>query len=138
MNKREVVWLIIRLIGVYFSYAALVAAFSLLGVIWMLISVSSKAGENDLPARVEQPAGIPGIRPDSIAKPPSHLEQVGDEAKREVFKQLLWQLFLTVLQGGLGFYLLAYGGIFFNILMRENEGQKKEREPESILLNLTE
>jgi hypothetical protein len=40
-------------------------------------------------------------------------------------------------QGGIGVYLLIYGRILFNILMRENQAAEKEKEPESILLNLT-
>jgi hypothetical protein len=144
MNKREVVWLIIRLIGVYISYCAVVTAFTLAASIWMLFSVPSKTTpgiNNDIESRVE-PAGIPGItsgpnRPEPTPRTAARPDPVADEAKREAFKLILWNLFLTVVQGGIGVYLLIYGRILFNILMRENQAAEKEKEPESILLNLT-
>jgi hypothetical protein len=145
MNKREVVWLIIRLIGVYVSYFAIVTAFTLAASIWMLFSVPSKTppGVNpDVESRLE-PAGIPGItsgpsgRPEPTPRTATRPDPAAEEAKREVFKLILWNLFITVVQGGIGVYLLIYGRILFNILMRENQAAEKEKEPESILLNLT-
>ena len=144
MNKREVVWLIVRLIGVYISYCAVVTAFTLAASIWMLFSVPAKTtpGVNaELDSRVE-PVNIPGItgpggRPEPTPRTAARPNPAEEEAKREVFKLILWNLFLTVVQGGIGVYLLIYGRILFNILMRENQAAEKEREPESILLNLT-
>lgn len=143
MNKREVVWLIVRLIGVYISYSAIVTAFALATSIWMIFSVPSKTtpGANpEIESRME-PVGIPGItspgRPEPTPRTAAKLDPAAEEARRELFKLILWNLFLTVIQGGLGFYLLIYGGVLFNILMRENQAAEKEKEPESILLNLT-
>ena len=39
MTKREIVWLIVKLIGVYFIYEAVMAALSLIGSIFTLISL---------------------------------------------------------------------------------------------------
>jgi hypothetical protein len=145
MNKREVVWLIVRLIGVYISYYAIVTTFALAASIWMLFSVPSKTNpgvNTELDSRVE-PAGIPGItsgpnaRPEPTPRIAARPDPAAEEAKREAFKLILWNLFLTVVESGLGVYLLIYGRILFNILMRENQAAEKEKEPESILLNLT-
>jgi hypothetical protein len=145
MNKREVVWLIVRLIGVYISYCAVVTAFTLAASIWMLFSVPSKTtpGVNqEVESRLE-PSGIPGItsgpngRPEPTPRTATRPDPAADEAKREAFKHVLWNLFLTLVEGGIGVYLLIYGRILFNILMRENQAAEKEKEPESILLNLT-
>lgn len=153
MNKREVVWLIVRLIGAYFGYAAIVALFTLVSTVWLIFSVSSseKGGEQSTQVAPtsfsEQPAGIPGIqeatpprnRPDTAQRNANKPDSVADEARRAIFKLILWHLFLFLLQGGAAFYLLFHGGLFFNILIKEKDpGQVKEKEPESILLNLSE
>lgn len=145
MNKREVVWLIIRLIGVYISYCAVVTAFTLAASIWMLFSVPAKPGPPGMVGSADmndgtrvEPTGIPGItRPEPTPRTAARPDPAAEEAKRGVFKLILWNLFLTVVQGGIGVYLLIYGRILFNILMRENQAAEKEKEPESILLNLT-
>lgn len=145
MNKREVVWLIIRLIGVYISYGAIIAAFALASAVWMIFSVPAKPAPPGMVGSTEmiegtrvEPTGIPGItRPEPTPRTAARPDPAADEAKREIFKLILWNLFLTLIQGGIGFYLLIYGGILFKILMRENQAAEKEKEPESILLNLT-
>jgi len=145
MNKREVVWLIVRLIGVYVSYCAIVSAFALASSIWLLFSVPSKTGPNtgtENETVIQRPEGIPGItaptgRPDPTPRTATKTDTAADEARREVFKLILKDLLLTLVLGGIGFYLLIHGRILFNILMRENQAAEKEKEPESILLNLT-
>ena len=152
MNKREVVWLIIRLIGAYFAYATIIALFTLVTTIWSIFSVPSPDKGVELSSQVaptsfsEQPGGIPGIqeptprnRADAAQRNANKPDPAADEAKRAIFKRILWDLFLFLLQGGAAYYLLFQGGLFFNILMRENKpGEVREREPESILLNLSE
>lgn len=143
MNKREVVWLIVRLIGAYLGYAAIVALFTLLSTVWMIFSVPSAKGLEPEDTRLDsQVAPIPGIsRPEPVPPRPVNkvVDAAADEAKRAIFKLILWYLFLFLLQGGVAFYLLFHGGLFFNILMREKDpGQIREKEPESILLNLSE
>jgi hypothetical protein len=153
MNKREVVWLIIRLIGTYFGYAAIVALFTLASTIWLIFSVPStdKGVELNTPVAPtsfsEQPGGIPGIqqeptpraRPDAAPRNAGKTDPAADEAKRAIFKRILWDLFVFLLLGGVSYYLLFQGGLFFNILMREKDpGTPREKEPESILLNLSE
>ena len=157
MNKREVVWLIVRLIGLYFAYTAIVALFGVAGAVWMIFSVpGAKTGEiHDVGTNLapttydsrEQPGAIPGIQPapprgaaDGAQKNAANKsDPAADAAKREIFKLILWYVFLLLLEGGVGYYLLFHGGLLFNILVRENKpGERKEKEPESILLNLTE
>ena len=144
MNKREVVWLIVRLVGVYISYCAVVTAFTLAASIWMLFSVPAKPGPPGMVGSADnestrvEPTGIPGItRPEPTPRTAARPDPAAEEAKREVFKLILWNLFLTAVQGAIGVYLLIYGRILFNILLRENQAAEKEKDPESILLNLT-
>ncbi|HEX8734727.1 MAG TPA: hypothetical protein VF721_05340 [Pyrinomonadaceae bacterium] len=48
MTKREIVWLIVKLIGVYFLYEAVASALSLVGSIFTLISIAGRyLGEDD-------------------------------------------------------------------------------------------
>jgi hypothetical protein len=151
MNKREVTWLIVRLIGAYFGYLAIVALFTLASTVWLIFSVPSSDKGAELSTQVaptsfsEQPGGIPGIQePTPRARPEAQRnankpDPAADEAKRAIFKRVLWDLFVFLLVGGVAYYLLFRGGLFFSILMRENKpGEVKEREPESILLNLSE
>lgn len=42
MTKREIVWLIVKLIGVYFIYEAAMSAWNLLATFFTLISVSDR------------------------------------------------------------------------------------------------
>jgi predicted membrane protein len=42
MTKREIVWLIVKLIGVYFLYEAAASALGLIGTIFTLISVAGR------------------------------------------------------------------------------------------------
>lgn len=152
MNKREVVWLIVRLIGLYLCYSAIIAAFTLASAIWAFIGLPSKPGapgaETEISRQAENPPGISGFSPQGPNAQPENsrrqpqanrpADPAADEARRAVFKEVLWALLLTVIQSGIGFYLLIYGGLLFNILMRENQSALREKEPESILLNLTE
>jgi hypothetical protein len=145
MNKREVVWLIVRLIGLYLCYLAIISVFSLAGAFWALAGMpGTKGAEPETVINApEQPAGIPGISPNPPARtpnrPPTVADSAADEAKRAAFKIILWYLFLTLLEGGTGFYLLFRGRLLFALLVREDKpGEIKEREPESILLNLSD
>lgn len=153
MNKREVTWLIIRLIGAYFGYAAIVALFTLVSTVWLIFSVPSSTDKDpELGTKVvpttfqDSPGGIPGIqeatprtRPDGTQRNANKPDAAADEAKRAIFKLILWHLFIFLLHGGVAYYLLFQGGAFFNILIREKDpGVPREKEPESILLNLSE
>lgn len=152
MNKRDVVWLIVRLIGLYLCYCAIIAVFTLASAVWAFIGLPSKPGtpgaETEISRQAENPPGIPGFTPQGPNAQPENprrpqqanrpADPVADEARRTAFKEILWALFLLVIQGGVGFYLLVYGGLLFNMLMRENQSATREKEPESILLNLTE
>jgi hypothetical protein len=151
MNKREVTWLITRLIGAYFGYLAIVALFTLGSTVWMIFSVPSDKGV-ELSTQVaptsfsEQPGGIPGIqeptprpRVETAPRNANKPDTAADEARRIIFKRILWDLLVFLLLGGVAYYLLFQGGLFFNILMREKDpGKPREKEPESILLNLSE
>ena len=144
MNKREVVWLIVRLIGLYLSYLGIVALFSLVSAIWTIASMPTAPKSSETEANrimPEQPAGFPSINPPTPAQrtPARPQDPASDAAKRAAFMEILWYVFLTLLQGGIGIYFLFWGGILFNLLNRENKpGEVREREPESILLNLSD
>lgn len=119
MNKREVVWLLVRLIGVYFAYLAIVSAFTLVGSVSALYSLSEST-KPEVETTKTAPPGLPPARVENERKPAIPLDPVSEKAKSEAFKTLLWNLFLTGLYGGVAFYLIAKGSILFNILNRED------------------
>jgi hypothetical protein len=115
MNKREVVWLIVRLMGVYFAYLAVISVFTLVGSVSMLYSLSSD-GTAVTKAEPEFNRAVPNAVP-----PPSKVETPAEKAKNEAFKAMLLNIFLTALYAGVSFYLIAKGTILFNILNKEQE-----------------
>jgi hypothetical protein len=133
----------VRLIGLYLSYLAIVALFGLVSSIWLIFSVPAgkDAAPNDTRSD-SQVMPIPGItrpEPTPARTVNKAVDAATDEAKREIFKLIMWYVFLALLEGGIGIYFLFWGGILFNLLNRENKpGEIREREPESILLNLSD
>lgn len=67
MNKREVVWLIIRLIGVYFAYTAVVTVFSLASFLLAFYNLSADSASAVKPEgeNVRNVPGIPNMRPET-------------------------------------------------------------------------
>lgn len=131
MNKREVVWLIVRLIGTYFAYLAVITLFTLASSVYGLYALSGDSNaktdiENGRPA-----AGFPSPgKTENETHPPVKLDPVGEKLKSETFKTILFYLLLTGIYGGLGFYLIAKGGFLFRIL--NNEASAKRRKEETV------
>ena len=129
MNKREVVWLIVRLFGIGFVYLAIVSAFGLIGSISTFtslpaapsastnsnteMSVTPIAAPDNFPVRQPNLPNRTGEKP----APDAASKKAGDDA----VKNLLWYLFLIALYGAAGFYLLRDGRILFAALNREDK-----------------
>lgn len=133
MNKRQTVWLITRLIGVYFAYWAIVSILSLVGAIYAYTSLPSP--NNPTAKQSQQTIQVNGISIPTTAprgnqanpNTPS-VETPADKAKSDALKEVLWQFFLTVVYGGIGFYLIRNGKMLFATLIRED----LTNEPEEI------
>ena len=145
MTKREFVWLLIRLAGVYFAYLAIIGFFTLITSGWSLIFAPPKL---DVPnANSNRSATIPGIvqpAPYDINNPAAtpavstanEPEKPEDKAKREAVMSFLGGLLLALIYGGIGFYFLRDGRLLFALLMREETDKLKRSEPEVTTLNL--
>lgn len=129
MNKRQTVWLITRLIGVYFGYWAIVSLLSLVGAIYAYSSLPSPNNPTSKPQQTIQVNGIsiPTTAPKANQSPNTPgVENPADKAKSDALKEVLWQFFLTALYGGIGFYLLRNGKLLFSTLIRENLMDEEE------------
>lgn len=139
MNKREAVWLIIKLIGTYFVYSAVVAFFGLLGSISTLYSLPSdpaSASKTDANTSSVSPVST---APDNLPTPlttrtpnaanrnaEKPLDPATKKARDEAVKNFLWFIFLTALYGAIGFYLIKDGRFLFRVLNREGRVVKEE------------
>ncbi len=140
MNKREVVWLIVRLIGVYLTYLAIVSVFSVISAGSALVSASSTSSG----ATVAKPDGenirtLPTpfpMKPEAdtaaVVKPDASTEKI----KSEAFKNLLFYIFLTAIYGVVGIYLMKNGRILFDILANEASFTRREADPTVTTLDL--
>ncbi len=124
MNKRQTVWLITRLIGVYFAYWAIVSILSLVGAIYAYTSLPSP---NNPTAKQQQTIQVNGIslpttapRGNQANPNTPNVETPADKAKSDALKEVLWHFFLTVIYGGIGFYLIRNGKMLFSTLIRED------------------
>ena len=140
MNKREVIWLIVKLVGLYFVFSAIFALFNLVDAATNLTTLPSSkttpetvspapADANSFPGLTQQPG--PQTRPTRAADP------VADAAKTAAVKVLLGFFFMTVLYGGIGYYLIRDGGFLYNILAREGQGDPSVRSPDVVTLDLS-
>ncbi len=130
MNKREVVWLIIRLIGVYFAYTAIVTLFSLGGSFYALYTLSADSSPSVKPetANIQNVPGMPNMRSDTPeVKPVVKTDPATEKLKSEAFKSILMYFFLTGLYGGIAFYLITKGNRFYRILAKEAAAARRER-----------
>lgn len=123
MTKKEVVWLIVKLIGVYFVYSTVVAVLVLIGSIYAYIQLPSppRFGKAETPAanvRVTSP-GFPEMTGTTPIAPANAAESPVEAAKNEALKLLLWNLFLTVIYGLIAWYLIRDGRFLFALLNRE-------------------
>ena len=125
MNKREVVWLIVKLIGVYVAYLAIISAFSLISSVSTVYSVSSelsstKSDAGSTPSPVIAPENFPAKPPVSANKTNEKpLDASQKKLADDAIKSVLFYIFLTALYGALGFYLIKDGRILFMLLNRE-------------------
>jgi hypothetical protein len=139
MNKREVVWLIVKLIGVYFIYLSVVSAFSLISSVSTLYSVSSqisttKPDANSTASPVITPDSLPGRPP--VPSNKTNEKPVVDASQKkladEAIKNVLFYVFLTILYGATGFYLIKDGRILFILLNQEERIVTETKEINSL------
>lgn len=149
MNKHQVVWLIIRLIGVYFAYLTLVSLFGLVGAVPALFTLP-KIDANTKNANVASSSNptirVQPISPNGNYNAPENAENkeksdesIADKFKGENVKIFAWFLVLTAFYGVAAWYLLRDGRILFDLLNREEpHGLIKEKESEVTSLNLSD
>lgn len=149
MNKYQVVWLIIRLAGVYVAIQAVLSFFALVGSVPALFTLpkldapkkNANVNVND-PNMIRpvpiNPSGIPEAAPEvTPAGGKSNDESITGKFTAATFTTFLWFLVITVIYGAIAWYLLRDGRILFAVLNRERpDGSEKEREPEVTTLNL--
>ena len=121
MNKHQTVWLIVRLIGVYFGYWAIVSLLSLVGAIYAYTALPSAPKTPNKQNIEVNGISIPTTAPRANQTTPTTpgAETPADKAKSDALKEVLWQFFLLVIYGGIGFYLIRNGRILFTTLHRE-------------------
>lgn len=149
MTKREFVWLLIRLAGVFFAYLAIITLFTVITSGWSTIFAPPKL---DVPNASNRAPTMPGIQPvapydpamnpmnpNQVTQPTpvsAEPEKPEDKARREAVMKVLGSLLLVLIYGGLGFYFLRDGRILYILLMREESDKPKNSEPEVTTLNL--
>ncbi len=147
MNKYQVIWLIIRLAGVYVAIQAVFSFFALVGSVPALFTLpkldapKKSANVNDpniiRPVPVN-PTGFPEPSPEATpATGKTEDDSITAKFKAATFTNFLWFLVTTAIYGVVAWYLLRDGRILFAVLNRERpDGPEKEREPEVTTLNL--
>jgi septal ring-binding cell division protein DamX len=150
MNKYQVIWLIIRLAGVYFAYLAIFTLLGLLGSIPALFTLPKIDATNPRNANVAANSNptfrVQPISPDGNYNANGNAENNGktDESVTAKFKgenvtNFLWFLIMTALYGAAAWYFLRDGRILYGILNREEpHGLAKEKEAEVTQLNLSD
>ena len=150
MNKYQVIWLIIRLVGVYFAYLTLVSFLGLVSSIPALftlpkIDVSTKnanvAANSNPSIRVQpiSPNGNLNVPESADSKEKSNGESITDKFKGENVKNFVWFVLLTGFYGAAAWYLLRDGRILYDVLNREKPHESaKEKESEVTSLNLSD
>ncbi|MGC2238873.1 MAG: hypothetical protein WA584_22145 [Pyrinomonadaceae bacterium] len=122
MTKKQVVWLIIKLIGVYFAYSAIVAVPGAISSIYTYASLPSppRFSKAENPAANVISPNLP-VNPTltNPAAPKIETETPVEKAKNEALKLLLWNVLATVFYGLVGWYLIRDGRFLFALLGRE-------------------
>ena len=141
MNKKEIVWLIIRLIGLYFAYLSIVSLFSVISTAPALIflppALDTASNANTAVANTRIQTLPYNVSPMGGPPPLTNTETAaGDKDRSEIVKIFLWYIFVTAIYGAVGWYLLRDGRLFYALLMREDLIKKREAEPEVTTLNL--
>ena len=151
MNKYQVVWLIIRLAGVYFAYLTLVTFLGLVGSIPALFTLPKIDSTSPKNANISTAPQNPTLRvqpvtPNINANSSETTENGGksaegitDKFKGDNVKTFAWFLVLTAIYGAAAWYLLRDGRILYAVLNREEpQGLTKEKEAEVTTLNLSD
>jgi len=149
MNKYQVVWLIIRLAGVYFAYLTLVTFLGLLGSIPALFtlpkidatpkSANISTGQNPAYRPQSIPPNFNANAPETPDGSGKTDESITDKFKGENVKNFAWFLIMTAIYGAAAWYLLRDGRILYGILNREEpHGLVKGKEAEVTQLNLSD
>ncbi len=149
MNKYQVIWLIIRLVGVYFAYLTLVSLFGLIGSIPALFTLpkidantkNANIAVNSNPTIRVQPISPTGNynASDNTENKEKTDESITDKFKGENVKTFVWFLILTGFYGAAAWYLLREGRVLYEILNREKpHDSTKEKEAEVTTLNLSD
>jgi hypothetical protein len=151
MNKYQVIWLLIRLVGAYFAYLTLLAVLGLLGSIpalFTLPKIDATSPKNANVSTISQnpPIRVQPISPGINSNTSDGMENGGkidegitDKFKGENVKTFVWFLILTAIYGAAAWYLLKDGRILYGILNREEpHGLIKEKEAEVTQLNLSD
>ena len=137
MSKQQVVWLIVRLVGVYFAYLAVVTAFSLPGAVSTLYSLSSRPTAAKPEIENVRPTPYPGFpKTENETQQAGKTDPAAENLKSEAFKTLLKYIFFTALYGGIGFYLIRRGRLLFNVLINETSAKAYEDNPAVTTLKL--
>jgi hypothetical protein len=147
MNKSQIIWLIIRLLGIYLFYLTLLSFLSLLGSVPSLFTLPKLDVSNknaNLTTNSNPPVRVSPVLPDgnfntneNKANNSADEDSITAKFKGENVKNFAWFLFLTAVYGVAAWYLLRDGRIFFEILKREEPlGLDKQKEPEVTTLNL--
>lgn len=151
MNKHQVVWLIIRLAGVYCAFLAVMTFFSLVGSVPPLFTLpkidvpNKNANVPGMTPTMPTPRPMPpgfgpnGMDPQTSETPKTdkNEESITDKFKSENFKNFIYYLFLTLIYAAATWYLLRDGRILYSVLSHEEPlGLKAAKEPEVTTLNL--
>lgn len=149
MNKYQVIWLLIRLAGVYFAYLALIAFFGLVGSIPALFTLPKIDADNknaNVAVNTNPTLRVQPISPNINYNAPEAVENSGKpedsitaKFRGENVKDFLWFLVLTAIYGAAAWYLLKDGRILYGVLNREEpHGLVREKEAEVTSLNLSD
>lgn len=125
MTKKQVVWLLIKLIGVWFAYSAITAVPGVIGSVYNYASLPSPPRFAKAESANNSTMTPPGFPSNPTINNPSATPKIEPEnplekAKNEALKLFLWNLFSTLFYGLIGWYLIRDGRFLFAILNREN------------------
>lgn len=142
MTKSEFVWVLIRSVGAYFAYLAVITFFSMLSSGWGLIFEPPKIDISGTNANravavpgIQQVPFDPNINPAAEKAADAKLKPE-EKARREAVMNLVWLAVATLIYGGLSFYFLRDGRLLYALLIREESDNAKQAEPEVTTLNL--
>ena len=154
MNKYQVIWLIIRLAGVYFAYLTLMTFFGLIGSVPALFTLpkidanQKNANVSTMPQNPANPTyRVQPVTPNINANGAENADGSGkteegitDKFKGENVKTFAWYLVLTAIYGAVAGYLLRDGRLLYGVLNREEPHSlsNREKEAEVTQLNLSD